>query len=170
MAHHRDSNVPLQLDAAAIAQFEGEDDIVKMNQRIASLTQQIAGEPEVHKHLTIERSRLYNKKAKRLQAWKADFVRKWWDTSYDEYVAGNDFSERDTTPLFEIHKKYLPERSRLSENIFKETTLDSDVGRQCLEDMVSLCKSTERVVYYPRMSPKEGRCPICSRRMAEYVV
>lgn len=66
MAYHRDSNVLLRLDAAAIAEFEREDEIVKLNLKIASLTQQIAGEPQVHKDLAVERSRLYNKKTKRL--------------------------------------------------------------------------------------------------------
>lgn len=44
-------------------------------------------------------------------------------------MSRNDFSERDLTPLFDVYKKYLLERSRLSENLLKEVTLDSEVGR-----------------------------------------
>ncbi|KAJ5932825.1 hypothetical protein N7516_007314, partial [Penicillium verrucosum] len=129
MSHHRDSNVPLQLNAAAIAQFTTNDEIVKINQRIAHITQEIAGKLEENRDLVFERARLYDKKAKRLLAWKKDFVKDWWDTSYAEYVSGNDFSERDLTPLFDVYKKYLPERSRLSENLLKKGSLDSELGR-----------------------------------------
>ncbi|KAJ5366659.1 hypothetical protein N7541_000600 [Penicillium brevicompactum] len=167
MSHHRDSNVPLQLNAATIEQFQTDDEIVKMNQRISHLTQEIAGRLEENRDLVFERARLYSKKAKRLLAWKKDFVKNWWDTSYAEYVSGNDFSERDSTPLFDIYKKYLPERSRLSENLLKKATLDSEIGRQCLEDMVTICTSTERAVYYPGMAPEEGRCPICNKSILD---
>lgn len=149
MAHHRDVNVPQRMNAAAIAQFEEEDDIITINERIAILTLKIAGRPEAHKDLERERSQLYNRKAKRLRAWKLDFIERWWDTSYDEYVSGNDFYERDTTILFDIYKKYLPERTRLREYLFQKKTLDSEAGRQCLEDMITLCNSTERTIYYP---------------------
>lgn len=167
MSHHRDSNVPLKLNAATTAQFESDDEIVKINQRIAHLTQEIAGRLEENRDLVFERDRLYNKKAKRLLAWKKDFIKNWWDTSYTEYVSGNDFSERDPTPLFDIYKKYLPERSRLSENLLKKATLDSELGRQCLEDMVTICMSTERAIYYPGIAPEEGRCPICNKSILE---
>ncbi|EKV12779.1 hypothetical protein PDIG_42150 [Penicillium digitatum PHI26] len=167
MSHHRDSNVPLQLNAATIEKFQTDDEIVEMNQRIAHMTQEIAGGLEENRDLVFERARLYSKKAKRLLAWKKDFVKNWWDTSYAEYVSGNDFSERDSTPLFDIYKKYLPERSRLSENLLKKATLDSEIGRQCLEDMVTICTSTERTVYYPGMAPEEGCCPICNKSILE---
>ncbi|KAJ9483843.1 hypothetical protein VN97_g9548 [Penicillium thymicola] len=167
MSHHRDSNVPLQLDAATIAQFATDDEIVEINQRIAHITQKIAGKLEENRDLVFERARLYNKKAKRLLAYKRDFIKNWWDTSYAEYVSGNDFSERDSTPLFDVYKKYLPERSRLSENLLKKGSLDSELGRQCLEDMVTICTSRERTVYYPGMAPEEGCCPICKKSILE---
>lgn len=167
MAHHRDVNAPQKLDAAALAQFEAQDDIVAINNRIHNLTREIDGKPEDHPDLVLERSRLYNQKAKRLRAWRSDFIERWWEASYEEYLSGNDFLERDTTPLVEIFKKYLPERGRVRVNLFKKTTLDSETGRQCLEDMVMLCKSTERTVYYPGMSPKDGFCPTCPKAMSE---
>ena len=167
MSHHRDSNVPLQLDSATIAQFATDDEIVEINQRIAHITQEIAGKLEENRDLVFERARLYNKKAKRLLAYKRDFIKNWWDTSYTEYVSGNDFSERDSTPLFDVYKKYLPERSRLSENLLKKGSLDSELGRQCLEDMVTICTSRERTVYYPGMAPEEGCCPICKKSILE---
>lgn len=169
MAHHRDVNVPQKMNAAAIAQFEAEDDVIAINKRISVLTLKIAGNPKAHKDLERERSQLYNRKAKRLRAWKSDFIESWWEASYDEYVSGNDFLERDTTILFDIYKKYLPERARLREHLFKKETLDSQIGRRCLEDMITLCTSTERTVYYPGMSPTEGRCPICSKSIYELV-
>jgi hypothetical protein len=168
MAHHRDLNVPHQLNATATIEFENNEETIETNLRIACLTKAISGRPKEHEELDRERSRLYSKKAKRLLAWKKEFIKQWWEKSYAEYVSGNDFSERDKTPLFDIYKKYLPERARLSERIFYQATLDSDFGQQCLEDMVTLCKpTTERVVYYPGMTPKEGRCPICPKSMKE---
>ena len=167
MSHHRDPNMPLRLNAAAFAKFQADDEIVAINQRIAHITREITGKLEENRDLMFERSRLYSKKAKRLLAWKKDFIKNWWDTSYAEYVSGNDFSERDSTPLFDIYKKYLPERARLSENLLKEATLDSEIGRQCLEDMVTIYTSTERAVYYPGMAPEEGRCPICNKSILE---
>ncbi|KAJ5865278.1 uncharacterized protein N7529_007194 [Penicillium soppii] len=151
MSHYRDSNVLLQLNAATIAQFQNNEEIVKMNQRIAHITKEIARRLEGNEDLVSERNRLYN----------------WWDTSYAKYVSGNDFSERDSTTLFDIYKKYLPERSRLSENLLKEATLDSELRRQCLEDMVTICTSTERAVYYPGMTPEKGRYLICNKLMLE---
>lgn len=170
MAHHRDTNVPLYLDAAAQAEFEQDTEVVALNERIADLTKRIAGMPDTHKALASERSRLYTKKAKLLQAKRSEFTARWWDACYDEYIAGNEFAERDTTCLFDIYSKYLPERTRLRENLFKKVSMDSDVGRQSLQDMVNLCRSTERVVYYPKMSPIDERCPVCSQAMSRFVI
>ncbi|KAJ5138845.1 uncharacterized protein N7515_003693 [Penicillium bovifimosum] len=137
-----------------------------MNQRIASLTSEIAGKPQLHEQLTVERAQLYSRKAKCLEAWKKEFIQDWWHSAYDEYISGNEFTERDRTPLFNIYKKYLPERACLRESLFTETSLDSVIGQQCLEDMVALCTSTERVVYYPGLLPEENQCPICSKLMS----
>lgn len=166
MAHHRDTNVPQKLNAEATIQFLQREDIIQINQRISALTKQIDGKPGEHMDLNLERSTLYNKKAKLLLKHTSDFIEKWWESSYSEHIAGNDFSELDSTPLYNIYKKYMPERARLTENLFKEASLDSPIGQQCLIDMVDLCKSTERVAYYPGMSPKEGSCPICARLMS----
>lgn len=166
MAHHRDPNVPRNLDAATLSEFERDPETVALNQKIAALTEKIAGCPAAHPDLDSERRKLYGQKAKKLEAKRRDYIAQWWEGSYDEYIAGNDFSERDTTCLFDIQKKYMPERSRLADNLFREIPLDSEDGRQCLRDMVSLCMSTEKVAYYPGLSPKDGRCPICPREMA----
>ncbi|GFG18462.1 conserved hypothetical protein, partial [Aspergillus udagawae] len=166
MAHHRDLNVPLHLDAAAIIEFEHDEEVVALNRRISELTDQIGGEPDLHKSLAAERSRLYTKKARKLRAKRDAFIAQWWKSCYDEYLAGNRFSERDTTKVFDIYSKYIPVRARLRENLFKEATVDSEVGRQCLQDMVSLCKSTDRVVYYPGLAPVDGLCPVCSTPMS----
>lgn len=170
MAHHRDPNVPLHLDAAAIIEFEHDEETVALNRRISELTDQIGREPDLHKSLAAERSRLYTKKTKKLRAKRDAFIEQWWNSCYDEYLAGNRFSERDTTKVFDIYSKYIPVRARLRENLFKEATVDSEVGRQCLEDMVSLCKSTERVVYYPGLAPVDGLCPVCSKPMSRSVI
>lgn len=167
MAHHRDPNAPHQLDAAAITEFEEKTEIKDINEKIASLTAIFAGKPKLHEQLVIERAQLYNKKAKLMQIWKKEFVKRWWDSAYEEYVSGNDFSERDRTPIFDIYKKYLPERARLKDFLFTKTTLESDIGQQCLRDMVVLCTSTERVPYYPKMLPTDDRCSICSTFMSE---
>ncbi|KAJ6127623.1 hypothetical protein N7523_003235 [Penicillium sp. IBT 18751x] len=167
MAHHRDPNAPQKLDAAAITEFTEKDEVKEMNEKIALLTSKIAGKPSLHEQLVLERAQLYNKKAKLLEAWKKIFVQRWWESAYEEYVSGNDFSEQDRTPLFDIYKKYVPERARLRELLFTKTTLDSDIGQQCLRDMVALCISTERVAYYPKMLPIDDRCPICSRSISE---
>lgn len=104
------------------------------------------------------------------KAWKKKFIQDWWDSAYDEYISGNDFTERDQTSLFQIFKKYLPERARLREALFQEATLDSIIGRQCLNDMVKLCISTERVAYYPKLSPVDDCCPVCSKPMPDFAM
>lgn len=152
-----------------LSQHLKRDDIKAMNRRIAFLTAQIAGKPQLYKQLAVERTQLYNRKAKCLEAWKKTFIQDWWHSVYDEYVSGNEFTERDGTCLFNIYKKYLTERARLRESLFTETSLDSVIGQQCLEDMVALCTSTERVVYYPGLLPEENRCSICSKLMSQYV-
>lgn len=169
MAHHRDPNAPQKLDAAAVAAFEESDEIKVINERIAYLTSVIAGKPQLYKELAIERAKLHNSKSKHLEAWKKDFIQNWWHSAYDEYISGNQFTERDMTSLFNIYKKYLPERARLRESLFTKTSLDSVIGQQCLEDMVALCISTERVVYYPGLLPEDNRCPICSKLMSQCV-
>jgi hypothetical protein len=169
MAHHRDPNAPRRLDAAAITKFEERDDIKDMNREIASLTSEIAGEPELHKELTAERAKIYSRKSKCLEAWKKEFIQNWWHAAYEEYISGNEFTERDTTTLFNIYQKYLPERARLKQSLFTETSLDSVIGQQCLEDMVALCTSTERVAYYPGLLPEDNRCPICSKIISQCV-
>ncbi|BCR86530.1 uncharacterized protein ACHE_30517S [Aspergillus chevalieri] len=158
MAHHRDPNVPRHLNAAGLAEFEQDDEIRALNEKIAELGKRIGGQFETHKDLVLERNQLYSRKAKRLRKKRAEFVKQWWDTAYDEYVAGNDFTERDLTCLFDIYRKYMPERSRIQEALFKEVPLDSEEGKQCLRDMISLCTSTEKVAYYPRINPIDGHC------------
>lgn len=168
MAHHWDPNAPQHLNAAALAEFEQEEETVALNKKIAALTQQIARDPDTHEDLVKEWRLLYSKKARRLETKRSDFIKHWWDAAYDEYVAGNDFSECDTTSLFDIYKKYMPERSRLRDKLFQKASLESDEGKQCLYDMVSLCTSTEKVAYYPGLTPMDGRCPFCPIEIARY--
>ncbi|KAF7590037.1 hypothetical protein BBP40_003426 [Aspergillus hancockii] len=165
MAHHRDQNVPLRLDAASLAEFEKDEEVILINQRISELTQEIRGRPDKHADLVSEGSKLYTKKAKKLRTKRSEFIENWWNVCYDEYITGNDFLERDTTCLFQIYRKYMPERARLHDNIFKQVPLDSDLGRQCLRDAVSLCTSVEKVAYYPGTTPVKGKCPICAKQM-----
>ena len=169
MAHHRDPNVPRHLNAAGLAEFEHDGEIIALNQNIAKLTEQIGGQPETHKYLVLERNQLYSRKAKKLKKKLEEFVKQWWKKAYDGYATGNDFTERDTTCLFDIYKKYMPERSRSQEALFKEVPLDSEEGKQCLHDMIALCKSTEKVAYYPGMNPVNERCPVCQLPMSRYV-
>ncbi|KAG2027713.1 hypothetical protein GB937_000154 [Aspergillus fischeri] len=130
MAHRHDLNVPLRLDAATLFEFEHDEEIVGLNARIADLSRRIAE----------------SKKASG----------KWWKECYKGYISGKGFTEHDTTNLFKIYAKYIPTRTRLRENLFKEVPIDS-------EDMVSLCTSTERVVYYPGLTPVDGQCPVCQK-------
>lgn len=108
MAHHRDPNVPRHLNAARLAEFEHNDEIIVLNEKIAELTKQIGGQPETHKDLFLERNLLYSRKARKLRKKHAEFVKQWWDIAYDKYISGNDFTERDTTCLFNIYRKYMP--------------------------------------------------------------
>jgi len=62
MAHHRDPNVPRHLNAAVLADFERDEEIIALNAKIAELTKQIRGQLESHEGLVLERHRLYNKK------------------------------------------------------------------------------------------------------------
>lgn len=169
MAHHRDTNVPQRLDAAATAQVDNDDEMEKIYQRIDEITQQIGGKPAEHKELALEREKLYTKAAKKRRAKKAEFIDNWWRSSYDEYITGNEFGEQDPTCLFDICRKYMPERARLRDNLFTKASIGSKIGRQCLQDMVDICVSKERVAYYPGEWPIDGRCPVCSREMSRFV-
>lgn len=169
MAHHRDINVPHRLSAEAMEELERDPEMIDINSRIVVLTEKISKNPENHKDLTHERTHLYNKAAKRRQKALKEFVRSWWTSSYSEYIAGNDFTERDTTSLFDIYCKYMPERDRLRGDLFTDVPINSQTGRQCLQDLVNLCVSKERVAYYPGESPENGQCPICLTEMSKYV-
>lgn len=129
MAHHCDPNIPRHLNAAGLADFKRDEEIIALNKKIAELTKQIKSQSESHKGLVLERNQLYNRKAKKLRKKRAEFVIQWWDAAYDEYIAGNDVTERDTTCLFDIYKKYMPERTRIQEALFKEVSLNSKGGK-----------------------------------------
>jgi hypothetical protein len=168
MAHHRDPNVPLRLDAATLFEFEHDEEIVGLNARIADLSRRIPGQPSIHKSLAEGRSRLYTQKAKNLRAKRSEYISQWWKECYEGYISGKGFTERDTTNVFEIYGKYIPTRTRLRENLFKEVPIDSEVGRQCLPGMVNLCTSTERVAYYPGLTPVDGQCPVCHKPVERF--
>lgn len=68
MAHHQDPNTPRHLNAAGLAAFERDEEIIALNQEIAKLTKQIRGQPDSHKDLVKVRTSLYSKKAKKLEA------------------------------------------------------------------------------------------------------
>lgn len=156
MTHHRDPNVPQDLNARAISDFEEDEEIIKINQRIAELTEQIRRQPSLHEGLAAERSQLYSKKAKRKQEKKHEYISSWCNAIYDVYNNGNEIDEQDRTCLFNIYSKYMPKMARLKENLFTEASIDSEIGRQCLEDMVALCTSTDKIAYYPEMAPVDG--------------
>ncbi|KAJ5285804.1 hypothetical protein N7524_001110 [Penicillium chrysogenum] len=104
-------------------------------------TTEISRRLEENRDLIFKRDRLYNKK----------------DTLYTKYISRNDFSERDLTPLFDIYKKYLLERSYLSDNLLNK----------CLEDIVTIYISIERAIYYPSIAPKEGRYLVYNKSILE---
>ncbi|CAI7595632.1 unnamed protein product [Penicillium viridicatum] len=166
MAHHRDPNAPISLNAAAREAFSQSEEIALIDAEIVLLTEQISGKPKDHPELDAKRTKLYSTKANKLQARKSSFISAWWDASYDAYMAGNEFEEHDKTCVFEILEKYIPQRARLDKSLFTETTLDSVIGRQCLLDMIHLCQDTERVAYYPGLCPEGGLCPICKTSMS----
>ena len=67
MAHHQDPNIPQRLNAAGLANFKCDKEIIALNKKIAELTKQIGGHPESHKGLVLERCRLYSGNAKKLE-------------------------------------------------------------------------------------------------------
>ncbi|CAG8296393.1 unnamed protein product [Penicillium salamii] len=166
MEHHRDSNVPLHLDAAANNHFEADPNVISISERIARITQKIDRQPQQHPDLVKERASLYADKTKLRKKLLQKFKKDWWETSYDEYTSGNNFSEKDTTSLFDIYRKYTPERDRLSKDLFREASIDSETGKQCLTDLITICSSTEYLVYYPGLQPDNGQCPRCRVSMS----
>lgn len=136
---------------------------------VAELTRNIAKAPHEHQDLVCERARLYTKAAKIRRAKRAEFIKDWWESCYNVYIAGNEFEDRDSTNLLDIYCKYLPERERLRSHLFTKASLHSEIGRQCLHDMVNICRSREKVAYYPSEKPIDGKCPVCSKEMARFV-
>ena len=169
MSHHRDPNVPQQLDAAALSKVEDMKEMKDIYHNVAELTQTIAKAPHEHQDLVCERARLYTKAAKIRRAKRAEFIKDWWESCYDVYIAGNEFEDRDSTNLLDIYCKYLPERERLRSHLFTKASLHSEIGRQCLHDMVNICRSREKVAYYPSEKPIDGKCPLSSKEMARLV-
>ena len=169
MSHHRDPNVPQQLDAAALSKVEDMKEMKDIYHNVAELTRTIAKAPHEHQDLVCERARLYTKAAKIRRAKRAEFIKDWWESCYDVYIAGNEFEDRDSTNLLDIYCKYLPERERLRSHLFTKASLHSEIGRQCLHDMVNICRSREKVAYYPSEKPIDGKCPVCSKEMARFV-
>jgi hypothetical protein len=170
MIHHRDPNVPQKLDAASVAEVERDPQMIAIYQQIDILNRKIGGNPHGHLELVAERAKMYNQAAKTRRAKKGEFIQNWWKESYDEYIAGNEFTERDSTDLFDIFRKYMPARDRLKANLFQEAPIQSEVGRRCLHDMLELIMSDERVAYYPGEFPVDGKCPLCLREMARCVM
>ncbi|KAI9040418.1 uncharacterized protein KD926_008241 [Aspergillus affinis] len=149
MAHHRDPNAPQHIDAAALAEFESDDEILALNKQIAALTKQIAGRPTVHRDLDLERRRLYSRKAKKLEAKRSAFIAQWWEASYDEYIAGNDFSERDTTCLFDIYKKYMPARSPFLYSVAQNTSCSVDESTWMLRPTNNVIRMANALIAVP---------------------
>ena len=54
MAHHQDPNIPRHLNAARLAEFKHQDEIIALNEKIAELTKQIGGQPETHKDIVLK--------------------------------------------------------------------------------------------------------------------
>jgi hypothetical protein len=169
IAHHHDPNAPQKLDAAAVAEFGNDEEIRGLYREIGILTKKINGKPNKHQDLACEREKLYNRVAKKRRSKTKEFIQQWWKTSYDEYIAGKDFTECDLTCLFSIYRKYMPERDWLRDHLFTEVTIDSETGRQCMLDMVAICISGERVAYYPDESLVNRRCPVCLKDMLRFV-
>ncbi|OJD27437.1 hypothetical protein ACJ73_01165 [Blastomyces percursus] len=140
--------------------------MIDIKDRITELTKKIDKRPQDHGDLVYERTKLYDKAAKKRRAKLHEFIEQWWKSSYSEYVTGNGFTERDPTCLFDIYRKYMPQRSRPRDNLFTEASIHSDIGRQCLQDMVSLSVSEKGVAYYPGESLVNGQCPTAQAYLA----
>ena len=78
MAHHQDPNIPQHLNAARLAEFKHQDEIIALNEKIAELTKQIGGQPETHKDIVLKQTLLYSKKAKKFRKRREEFVKQWW--------------------------------------------------------------------------------------------
>ena len=60
----------------------------------------------------------------------------------------------------------MPKQSQIQEALFKKVPLESEKGKQCLHDMVTLYISTEKVAYYPGMNPVNRCCLVCNLQMS----
>lgn len=58
IAHHRDPNAPVSLNAATREKFSQSEKVPMINNRIAVLTEKIAGKPKDHPELAAERTKL----------------------------------------------------------------------------------------------------------------
>lgn len=61
----------------------------------------------------------------------------------------------------------VPERGRLAQAIVTKAQLSWDEERQAMEDMVSLCRRDQTVLYLPGLGPDGGMCPAraCTRKL-----
>lgn len=79
-------------------------------------------------------------------------------------------AELETELRFQILRKYLPERDRLADLLFRETKARSADGPKIVQDLFSLCLQTITVLYRRGEEPQNGHCPFneCMKALAGY--
>jgi hypothetical protein len=63
----------------------------------------------------------------------------------------------------------MPKRAYLYNNLFIKALINSKIRRQCLQDIINIYISKERVVYYPSKWLINRRCLVYSREMSRFI-
>lgn len=73
-------------------------------------------------------------------------------------------------PRFARARRMMPERDRLATNLFEEASLRSDVGLQCLRDMVALCRQKHDIKIRLGLEPDKCHCGKRQSRFAHLII
>lgn len=63
----------------------------------------------------------------------------------------------------------MSEKNRLRDNLFTKVSLNSEIEKQCLKNMINLCISKKNVTYYSRKVSVSERYSVCFRKMFKFV-
>ncbi|MCJ1427159.1 hypothetical protein MMC29_005062 [Sticta canariensis] len=166
-----DPELPRYLPSEVQKQFDSNPEVKNLDEEIAELTKTINGASKDHQKEVSRRGFLYKAKRKLKILVHKTVMRTWDRETYDDQVAlqleGNlPKSKAQTKPsAFSLLKQFMPEQGRLASAREEHIPCYSEIGRQILADLVSLCKEEKEAIHLPGEEPAERRCPVCRKQV-----
>ncbi|KUL85000.1 hypothetical protein ZTR_07766 [Talaromyces verruculosus] len=130
--------------------LENREDYLQIQEAISSLRGSSDAVKKQRKTLHIQKRRLVDKELRSCQ--KLQPRRPLHEELDGTYAMGSHRSR------FSRACRMMPERQRLAESIFQVATLRSDLGRQVLKDMITLCKQKHEIEKRPGLELDKCHC------------